>query len=54
MVTENLVNYGGRPTIGGYIALNPELRRKKKYLGMKELVKQMFCENEESYLDSNP
>ena len=51
MVTENLVNYGGRPAIGGYIALNPELRRKKKYLGMKELVKQMFCENEESYLD---
>ena len=50
MITENLFNYG-KPTVGGYIALNPELRRKKKYLGMKELVKQMFCENEESYLD---
>ena len=50
MITENLFNYG-KPTVGGYIALNPELRRKKKYLGMKELVKQMFCENEESCLD---
>lgn len=50
MITENLFNYG-KPTVGGYIALSPELRRKKKYLGMKELVKQMFCENEESYLD---
>lgn len=50
MITENLFNYG-KPTVGGYIALNPELRRKKKYLEMKELVKQMFCENEESYLD---
>lgn len=50
MITENLFNYG-KPTVGGYIALNPELRRKKRYLGMAELVKQMFCENEESYLD---
>ena len=29
----------------------PELRRKKKYLGMEELVKEMFCEDEESYVD---
>lgn len=50
MVTENLVIYG-RPTVGGYIALNPELRRKKRYQGMTELVKQMFCEDEESCLD---
>ena len=50
MITENLFNYG-KPTVGGYIALSPELRRKKRYLGMAELVKQMFCENEESYLD---
>lgn len=50
MITENLFNYG-KPTVGGYIALNQELRRKKRYLGMTELVKQMFCENEESYLD---
>lgn len=49
MITENLFNYG-KPTVGGYIALSPELRR-KKYWGMTELVKQMFCENEESYLD---
>lgn len=49
MITENLFNYG-KPTVGGYIALNPELRR-KKYWGMTELVKQMFCENEESCLD---
>lgn len=50
MITENLFNYG-KPTVGGYIALSPGLRRKKKYFGMKELVKQMFCENEESTLD---
>lgn len=50
MITENLFNYG-KPTVGGYIALSPELRRKKKYLGMKELVKEMFCEDEESCLD---
>lgn len=50
MITENLFNYG-KPTVGGYIALNPELRRKKRYQGMTELVKQMFCEDEESYLD---
>lgn len=50
MITENLFNYG-KPTVGGYIALNPELRRKKKYLGMKELVKETFCEDEESCLD---
>lgn len=50
MITENLFNYG-KPTVGGYIALSPELRRKKKYFGMKELVKQMFCEDEESTLD---
>ena len=50
MITENLFYYG-KPTVGGYIALSPELRRKKRYLGMAELVKQMFCENEESYLD---
>lgn len=49
MITENLFNYG-KPTVGGYIALNLELRR-KKYWGMTELVKQMFCENEESCLD---
>ena len=49
MITENLFNYG-KPTVGGYIALNPELRR-KRYWGMTELVKQMFCEDEESYLD---
>ena len=41
----------GKPTIGGYIALNPALRRKKKYTGMENLVKKMFCEGEESYLD---
>lgn len=50
MITENLFNYG-KPTVGGYIVLSPELRRKKKYFGMKELVKQMFCEDEESTLD---
>lgn len=50
MISENLFNYG-KPTVGGYIALTPELRRKKKYFGMKELVKQMFCEDEESTLD---
>lgn len=50
MISENLFNYG-KPTIGGYIALNPALRRKKRYLGMEELVKEMFCEDEESYLD---
>lgn len=50
MITENLFNYG-KPTVGGYIALNPELRRKKRYQGMTELVKQMFCEGEESCLD---
>ena len=50
MISENLFNYG-KPTVGGYIALNPELRRKKKYSGMKELVKKLFCEGEESYLD---
>lgn len=50
MITENLFNYG-KPTVGGYIALNPELRRKKRYWGMAELVKQMFCEDEESTLD---
>ena len=49
MITENLFNYG-KPTVGGYIALSPELRR-KKYWGITELVKQMFCENEESCLD---
>ena len=50
MISENLFNYG-KPTVGGYIALNPELRRKKRYWGMAELVKQMFCEDEESTLD---
>lgn len=50
MISENLFNYG-KPTVGGYIALNPELRRKKRYWGMVELVKQMFCEDEESCLD---
>lgn len=50
MISENLFNYG-KPTVGGYIALTPELRRKKRYLGMAELVKQMFCEDEESTLD---
>lgn len=50
MVTENLVNYG-RPTLGGYIAINPVLEQNRKYLGMKEAVKKMFCEDEESYLD---
>lgn len=50
MISENLFNYG-KPTVGGYIALNPELRRRKKYWGMAELVKQMFCEDEESTLD---
>lgn len=49
-ISENLFNYG-KPTVGGYIALNPELRRRKKYWGMAELVKQMFCEDEESTLD---
>lgn len=29
-ISENLFNYG-KPTVGGYIALNPELRRRKKY-----------------------
>lgn len=47
MVTENLVNYG-RPTLESYIAINPILEQNRKYLGMKELVKEMFCENEES------
>lgn len=50
MISENLFNYG-KPTVGGYIALNPELRRKKRYWGMAELVKQMFYEDEESTLD---
>lgn len=50
MISENLFNYG-KPTIGGYITLNPALRRKKKYTGMENLVKKMFCEGEESYLD---
>lgn len=50
MISENLFNYG-KPTVGGYIALTPELRRKKRYLGMAELVKQKFCEDEESTLD---
>lgn len=50
MISENLFNYG-KPTVGGYIALSLELRRKKKYLGMEELVKEMFCEDEESTLD---
>ena len=50
MITENLFNYG-KPTVGGYIALNQELRRKKRYWGMAELVKQMFCEDEEATLD---
>lgn len=50
MVTENLVIYG-RPTLGGYIAINPVLEQNRKYLGMKEAVKKMFCEDEESYLD---
>lgn len=50
MISENLFNYG-KPTVGGYIVLTPELRRKKRYLGMAELVKQMFCEDEESTLD---
>lgn len=50
MISENLFNYG-KPTVGGYIALNPELRRKKRYWGIAELVKQMFCEDEESTLD---
>lgn len=50
MITENLFNYG-KPTVGGYISLNPELRRKKRFWGMAELVKQMFCEDEESTLD---
>ena len=50
MISENLFNYG-KPTVGGYIALTPELRRKKRYLGMEELVKQKFCEDEESTLD---
>lgn len=49
-ISENLFNYG-KPTVGGYIVLNPELRRRKKYWGMAELVKQMFCEDEESTLD---
>ena len=49
MISESLFNYG-KPTVGGYIALNPELR-KKRYWGMAELVKQMFCEDEESTLD---
>lgn len=50
MISENLFNYG-KPTVGGYIALDPVLRRKKRYWGMAELVKQMFCEDEESTLD---
>lgn len=50
MISENLFNYG-KPTVGGYIALNPTLRRKKKYTGMENLVKEMFCEGKESYLD---
>lgn len=50
MVTENLVNYG-RPTLGGYIAINSVLEQNRKYSGMKELAKEMFCEDEESYLD---
>lgn len=50
MISENLFNYG-KPTVGGYIALDPVLRRKKRYWGMAELVKQMFCEDEESALD---
>lgn len=50
MITENLVNYG-KPTVGGYIALNPVLGEKKKYLGLEEMVKEMFCEDEESTLD---
>lgn len=50
MVTENLVIYG-RPTLGGYIAINPVLEQNRKYLGMKEAVKKMFYEDEESYLD---
>ena len=50
MVTENLVNYG-RPTVGDYIAINPALEQKRKYSGMEEAVKKMFCEDEESYLD---
>lgn len=39
MISENLFNYG-KPTVGGYIALDPVLRRKKRYWGMAELVKQ--------------
>lgn len=50
MISENLFNYG-KPTVGGYIAFDPVLRRKKRYWGMAELVKQMFCEDEESTLD---
>ena len=50
MVTENLVIYG-KPTVEGYIAINPVLEQNRKYLEMKEAVKKMFCEDEESYLD---
>lgn len=48
MITENLVKYG-RPTVGGYIALAPVLEA-KKYLGLKKVVKEMFCEGDESIL----
>lgn len=50
MVTENLVSYG-RPTLGGYIAINSVLEQNRNYSGMKEAVKKMFCEDEESCLD---
>lgn len=32
IISENLFNYG-KPTVGGYIALDPVLRRKKTILG---------------------
>lgn len=50
MVTENLVSYG-RSTLGGYIAINSVLEQNRNYSGMKEAVKKMFCEDEESCLD---